>query len=752
LRLSRFLLALGCALITISTCANSAQKAPLGKSLSKQYVAMREEDRALILVTFADKGSVDRYRDLSPDWFVSTKSVSRRAKVREIHALIDERDYPLNRAYVSAVREIVTVFRNELKWFNAVSAVATKRQIETLRSFPFVKEIELVGRWKLDRVSDQSSPSIDSHDTVHRDFSIDVLSYGPSSDQAHRFNLPAVHELGITGQGVTIAVLDDGFQSLIHETLDSINIVAQYDFVDRRPILSNSPAAGVSSSHGLSVLSIIGGYKPGQLIAPAFRSDYVIARVANASGNSWLEEDNVVRAMEWADSAGAEIVCNAVADRIPDSISSATDAPSMTSLLLSSMDRATELGMFVISRVRRSDESKTVTVDASSIMRVMANASRLGLFMGSGNGRNGYVFSRSESYGSALAAGIGALIISANPSLTPAQVQEALQSAVETESITPTVDAWKAVRHFGIMPMATLRGSVFEDANRNGVIDRDEYGFSGAIIRLTGIDGVDSMLTDASGDFEFAGIRPGKFRIELNPDDKFITTSQPGHYELTVLHRDNRSGYNFGIFRLGKIVGSVFEDRNRNGLRDSNESGLGGWTVLLSGPVTRTTVTNRDGSYSFAALLPGSYTMRESLQVNWLRTFPESGRHYSFEIATSGFDSTGFEFANFRKPDSVAASKRENGSDNALTFELEQNYPNPFNPVTVIRYVLPEATHVSLKIYNLLGNEVKSILEEYQSAGSKSVEINVEGLPSGVYFYKLHAGQYSDIKKMIVTK
>lgn len=90
----------------------------------------------------------------------------------------------------------------------------------------------------------------------------------------------------------------------------------------------------------------------------------------------------------------------------------------------------------------------------------------------------------------------------------------------------------------------------------------------------------------------------------------------------------------------------------------------------------------------------------------------------------------------------------------ANNFELKQNYPNPFNPSTVIDYHLPEANYVSLKIFNSLGEEVVTLIDnEFQDIGSHSKLFNVNStLPSGVYFYRLQAGKFVETKKMILLK
>lgn len=85
-------------------------------------------------------------------------------------------------------------------------------------------------------------------------------------------------------------------------------------------------------------------------------------------------------------------------------------------------------------------------------------------------------------------------------------------------------------------------------------------------------------------------------------------------------------------------------------------------------------------------------------------------------------------------------------------FILEQNYPNPFNPSTVIRYGLPEESHVILSIYNALGQLVTLLIDEKQNAGIHEVTLDVNFLTSGVYFYRLQAGDYIDAKKFLLMK
>jgi hypothetical protein len=85
-------------------------------------------------------------------------------------------------------------------------------------------------------------------------------------------------------------------------------------------------------------------------------------------------------------------------------------------------------------------------------------------------------------------------------------------------------------------------------------------------------------------------------------------------------------------------------------------------------------------------------------------------------------------------------------------FTLHQNYPNPFNPTTRIEYELPASSHISLTVYDVLGREIRTLVDERQSAGNHSVTFNPGNLPSGVYFYRLQAGNYSATKKLLLLK
>jgi hypothetical protein len=92
------------------------------------------------------------------------------------------------------------------------------------------------------------------------------------------------------------------------------------------------------------------------------------------------------------------------------------------------------------------------------------------------------------------------------------------------------------------------------------------------------------------------------------------------------------------------------------------------------------------------------------------------------------------------------------GEPAELKYSISQNYPNPFNPVTTINYSLHSEANVTIKVYDMLGVEVQILIDEFKSAGKYQLQWDASNLPSGVYLYKMQAGAYSEIKKMMVLK
>ncbi|MBS1517337.1 MAG: T9SS type A sorting domain-containing protein [Bacteroidetes bacterium] len=136
-------------------------------------------------------------------------------------------------------------------------------------------------------------------------------------------------------------------------------------------------------------------------------------------------------------------------------------------------------------------------------------------------------------------------------------------------------------------------------------------------------------------------------------------------------------------------------------------------------------------------------TLPTSLQANPIQ-------HMAFVNQTLGYAGcAGGIFVRYNGPSGISQS----GGILPSEYKLEQNYPNPFNPSTKINYSIPVSSKVTLKIYNTLGNEVSTLVNEFKSAGNYSAEFTAGSLlNSGVYFYTLTAGDFVSAKKFILLK
>jgi hypothetical protein len=126
----------------------------------------------------------------------------------------------------------------------------------------------------------------------------------------------------------------------------------------------------------------------------------------------------------------------------------------------------------------------------------------------------------------------------------------------------------------------------------------------------------------------------------------------------------------------------------------------------------------------------------------------------SFALRTGGSEILLTGQGNAQVSDATERIVLETGSVANISkeYQLEQNYPNPFNPTTKLRFSIPDAEHVSLKIFDLTGKEILTLLDERRDAGRYEVEWNAANVASGIYFYKLTAGAYTATRKMAVVK
>jgi subtilisin family serine protease len=157
-----------------------------------------------------------------------------------------------------------------------------------------------------------------------------------------------------------------------------------------------------------------------------------------------------------------------------------------------------------------------------------------------------------------------------------------------------------------------------------------------------------------------------------------------------------------------------------------------GLTTVSAGPADIANITS-SGPYTIASgdSIDVAYALACDLNLNTVRTAIANAR---------------------AKYSSIITGIKQNNNQTPVVFALEQNYPNPFNPSTVINYSIPTSGNVTIKVYDILGNEVKTLVNENKAPGNYSITFDAKGLPSGVYLYKLTAGNYTSVKKLVLIK
>ncbi|TAK60523.1 MAG: hypothetical protein EPO24_06620 [Bacteroidetes bacterium] len=669
------------ALLLVFFCSSSSQQlAPLGKLLDKAIASLDEKEATLILIYLKDKGT-QQLAAISPRSLLSDKAINRRAKVRSTSTLIDEHDLPLEETYVRAIESNVLNIRHRLKWFNAVSAKATKQQIETLRSLPFVREIELVGRWKTDKELEQELPDDSPQQEMNLNM-VDSLNYGASYTQLNQISVPAVHNLGIYGQGVIVGSFDNGFRLPNHEVFANMNIIATYDFVDhKKSVVPNNPSSGFGS-HGVNTLSTLGGFKEGELIGSAFGADYIIARTENDSSETPVEEDNWAAAIEWADSIGVDVTSTSLGYLTYDAPYTSwtwEDMDGNTTLITRAADRAVELGIVVVNSAGNERSSGTpntlvAPADGDSVIAVGAVTSSgtysgfssygpssdgqtkpdimamgSGVRVASSTNPVAYGSSNGTSFSCPISAGVAALVLCANPSLTPMQVRDALRLTANNAASPNNNYGWgilnarNAIGYFGIFP--SIHGAIYNDLDADGVKDTNETAVAGALVRITGTI-TDSTYTDANGKYLFDSLSVGNFTLSTDspPPGKKLLFPSNGFYGITIdSGKLVQTGKDFSIVDYASLTGSVFEDVNGDGTKQPEEPPVSGWTVKLGGSLS--TLTDSSGTFTFNEVEGGMYTLSESLQVGWIQT--TSPVNHTVDI-NYGQEATGYSFGVFK--------------------------------------------------------------------------------------------------------
>ena len=573
----------------------------IGRRLSEKLKTNSFEDKILVWVYFKDKGENLSIKLTKPEKFLTQRAIDRRRKVRPYNELVDSRDLPLRYSYIDEIHKLGIKIKNKSKWINAVSCYVNKYQISKLIEKEFVGKVDLVAAFKKSKDNLEYNNNIPDINTNQNNgnYETHLFNYGDSYLQSSIINVPIAHDSGYMGQGILIASFDAGFDNLSHPCFDSMLVrgIRTYDFVNGDTNVANEPGQMGEGSHGTRTLSLVAGFHPGNLISPAFRSKYILAKTENTDSETPVEEDNWIAAAEWADSLGADIITSS-------------------------------LGY--------------VEMDSGSI--------------------------RSYDW-----------------------------TWMNGDSCVITIGADLAVSR-GIIVVNSAGNRWFHETHNTLVAPSDG----------------DSVI--ATGSIGFDGLRSAFSSVGLSVDGRIKPDFMAvGDGNLTAKPGPGSIGYT----NLG------------SGTSFSCPMAAGVCAIILSANPNLTPM-------QVINIL--KQTSSNSSSPNRLIGWGTVNAWASVQLALNSIYVSG-------------------NSKIVKDYSLEQNYPNPFNPVTTISFSIRKSGFVKLMVYDVLGKEITTLLNENKIPGEYKISFDGEALPSGVYFYRIEihsdnkgASDFVDVKKMLLIK
>lgn len=306
----------------------------------------------------------------APEEYLSQRAIERRIKEG---VAVDSTDLPVSKLYADSVSALVEEVNYHSKWMNASIVVATQEQVGEVSLLPFVSKVELVavGFYAPDQNGKKEIHKIPVHLRIKSnkessyDFQNDILG------------IPAMHNEGFTGAGVMVAVFDAGFLNTdkisgLNHLFEQDLIVAAKDFV-----LPDSDNIFRTDGHGTASLSVMASNAPGKLVAGAYDAHYILCITEDVSSEYRIEELNWIRAAEFSDSLGVDIINSSLGYNVFDDIQMnyrPEDMNGETAVISRGAAMAAEKGILVVNSAGNEGNGRwktlTAPADAKGILSV----------------------------------------------------------------------------------------------------------------------------------------------------------------------------------------------------------------------------------------------------------------------------------------------------------------------------------------------------------------------------------------------
>lgn len=258
-------------------------------------------------------------------------------------------------------------------------------------------------------------------------------------------------------------------------------------------------------------------------------------------------------------------------------------------------------------------------------------------------------------------------------------------------------------------------------------------------------------FTDDNGNYSFGNLIPGDYILFAVPDEGYLPTFYTTDGTETLRWRnadpvsvgetDELTGIDFTCMSIDEASSGFAEINGK--VTDNSGNPIGGAYVYVmnaSNVAVAYAITDAQGNYSVDGLFADQY-----------KVMTDSYGYTTDEKDNVSVDYNSPQSVNLSVSPDVPTGVEDQGKV-INKYSLNQNYPNPFNPTTTIKYSLAAKTNVNLTVYNVLGSKVAILANGIQNAGEHEVQFNAAKLSSGIYLYELKAGNFTQIRKMILLK
>lgn len=633
---------------------------------------------------------------------LSPRSIARRAKVLPADALVDASDVPVYQPYIEQVEKLGGGFARQSRWLNAASFSLPPALLPGIRDLSCVREIRPVGRLSSPLPAPQPIQASEGFRKVGS------LDYGASEAQVDAIDVPRLHALGITGKKILIGMLDSGFRWRAEESLRNRHVLGEYDFVFNDSVTANqSNDSADQDGHGTLTMSVLAGYMPGKLIGPAFDADLLLAKTEYIPTETRQEEDNWAAGIEWMEGYGVDVVSSSLGYNTFDPPDSGyswlnNDFNGRTSITARAAEHACQLGVVVCNAMGNEGNNNTgigtlltpADVDTLISVGAVSFARQLAYFSSQGPTSDG------RTKPDVVAPGINVVgAIVPGPATYGSANGTSLSTPLVSGSAALILSARPELNPFQIR--AALRSTAIPIT--------DPIRFSGWPNDFTGWGLIDAFQAALS----FGPIFSNRPVIDAISGRSIILIAVASKY---------------GIKRDSVIF---------HYLPGNSTSWIDLPMILDSSMFFPTSGIYRITVPSLAYGTPARFT---------IETIDSASNRYTSPPPI--YDTT-WSFR-YGMPDPSDQHPLP------ATHLLKQNFPNPFNASTTISFDLPYREHVRIRVYDVMGRIVTTLLDQTEDRGDASsrppVIFNATNLPSGVYFCQLFTPSFMQTTKMMLIR